>query len=47
MNVRDEMMIANKVTFDEEYTINQSLWFEINILRMTFLKVINSDGVLH
>ena len=47
MNARDEMSIARKVVIDEEYTINQSLWFEINVLRMTSLKVINSDGVLH
>mgnify|MGYP006110650887 CR=1 FL=1 len=47
MKARDEMSIARKVVIDEEYTINQSLWFEINILRMTFLKVIRSDGVLH
>ena len=47
MNARDEMSIARKVVIDEEYTINQSLWFEINVLRMTSLKVIRSDGVLH
>jgi O-antigen biosynthesis protein WbqP len=47
VNGRDELSIASKVAIDEEYIINQSLCFDINILRMTFLKVISSDGVLH
>jgi len=47
VNGLDELSIASKVAIDEEYIINKSLWFDINILRMTFLKVISSDGVLH
>ena len=47
VNGRDELSIAGKAALDEEYMSNQSLWFDIKILRMTFLKVINRDGVVH
>ena len=47
VNGRDELSIPDKVALDVEYLNRQSLWFDIKILWMTFLKVINRDGVSH
>ena len=47
MNGRDELSIPDKVVLDIEYLNRQSFWFDIKILWMTFLKVINRDGVSH
>ena len=47
VNRRDELSIPDKVLLDEEYLNRQSLWFDIKILWMTFLKVLKRDGVLH
>ena len=47
VNGRDELSIADKVLLDVEYLNQQSFWFDIKILWMTFLKVIKRDGVSH
>ena len=47
VNGRDELSIPDKVELDVEYLNRQSFWFDIKILWMTFLKVINRDGVSH
>ena len=47
VNGRDELSILDKVDFDVEYLINQSLWFDFKILWMTFVKVIKRVGVKH
>lgn len=47
VNGRDELSIPDKVALDEEYLNRQSFWFDIKILRMTFLRVVNRDGVSH
>ena len=47
VNGRDELSIADKVALDVEYLNQQSFWFDIKILWMTFLKVANRDGVSH
>jgi len=47
VNGRDELAIPVKVAFDAEYLSKQSLWFDIKILWMTFVKVLKSDGVSH
>jgi len=47
VNGRDVLSIPDKVAFDVEYLNHQSFWFDIKILWMTFLKVINRDGVSH
>ena len=47
VNGRDELSIPDKVVLDVEYLNYQSLWFDIKILWMTFLKVIKRDGVSH
>ena len=47
VNGRDELSIPDKVAFDVEYLKRQSFWFDVKILWMTFLKVVNQDGVSH
>ena len=47
VNGRDELSIPDKVALDVEYLKRKSFWFDIKILWMTFLKVINRDGVSH
>ena len=47
VNGRDELSIPDKVALDVEYLNHQSFWFDMKILWMTFLKVINRDGVSH
>jgi O-antigen biosynthesis protein WbqP len=47
VNGRDELSIPDKVVLDTEYLDRQSFWFDMKILWMTFLKVINRDGVSH
>jgi len=47
VNGRDELLIPDKVAFDVEYLNRQSFWFDMKILWMTFLKVVNRSGVSH
>lgn len=47
VNGRDELAIPEKVKLDEEYLHRQSFFFDIQILYLTFLKVIRHDGVSH
>ena len=47
VNGRDELSITCKVTFDAEYLTSQSFWFDIKILWLTFLKVLQRKGVSH
>jgi O-antigen biosynthesis protein WbqP len=47
VNGRDELLIPDKVALDVEYLNHQSFWFDMKILWMTFLKVMNRDGVSH
>jgi O-antigen biosynthesis protein WbqP len=47
VNGRDELPIQDKVAFDVEYLKYQSFWFDIKILWLTFLKVLQRDGVSH
>ena len=47
VNGRDELSIPDKVVLDVEYLNQQSFWFDIKILWMTYLKVIKRDGVSH
>lgn len=47
VNGRDELPIPDKVKLDAEYLTRQSLWFDLRILWMTFVKVIRRDGVSH
>ena len=47
VNGRDELPITEKVVLDVEYMERQSLWFEMRIFWLTFLKVFSQDGITH
>lgn len=47
VNGRDELSIPVKVQYDVEYLHNQSLWFDLKILGLTFTKVVCRSGVSH
>ena len=47
INGRDELAIPDKVKLDVEYMQRQSLLFDLNILLLTFLKVVRREGVTH
>ena len=47
VNGRDELPIPDKVKLDVAYLQRQSLWFDLRILWLTFVKVLRRDGVSH
>jgi O-antigen biosynthesis protein WbqP len=47
VNGRDELSIPNKVQYDLEYLNQQSFWFDMKILGLTFLKVARRSGISH
>ena len=47
VNGRDELSVPEKVELDVEYMEQQSFWFDLKILWMTFLKVVRKVGVSH
>ena len=47
VNGRDKLSISEKVALDVEYLNRQSIWFDLKILWLTFLKVIIRDDVRH
>lgn len=47
VNGRDELPIPEKVKLDVEYLQRRSLWFDLWILWLTFVKVLRRDGVSH
>lgn len=47
VNGRDELPIPQKVALDAEYLERQCFLFDIQILWLTFLKVVRRDGVSH
>ena len=47
VNGRDELSIPEKVALEVEYMRNKSFWFDLKILWLTFLKVINKNDVSH
>jgi O-antigen biosynthesis protein WbqP len=47
INGRDELSIADKVSFDAEYLRARSLYLDMQILWKTFTKVYKSEGVTH
>jgi O-antigen biosynthesis protein WbqP len=47
VNGRDELPLVDKVKLDVSYLSQQSFWFDIRILWMTFVKVIRRDNVAH
>jgi O-antigen biosynthesis protein WbqP len=47
VNGRDELSIPIKVQYELEYLNKQSFWFDMKILGLTFLKVVQRSGVSH
>ena len=47
VNGRDELPIPQKVALDAEYLQRQGFWFDVKILWLTFLKVVQRAGVSH
>lgn len=47
VNGRDELPIPQKVVLDREYLQRCSFWFDLKIIFLTFLKVVQKEGVLH
>ncbi|MFM1956473.1 MAG: hypothetical protein RIR20_1293 [Pseudomonadota bacterium] len=47
VNGRDELSISQKVALDAEYLQRQSLCFDIKILWLTFMKVLQRQDVSH
>jgi len=47
INGRDELPILVKVEYDEYYCKNRSFFMDVQILFMTFLKVLRGEGVEH
>ncbi len=47
INGRDELPISQKVKLDTEYLHKKSTYFDLQIIWMTALKVIQRDGVSH
>lgn len=47
VNGRDDLPIPEKVKLDAFYLQRQSLWFDMRILWLTFIKVLRRDGVSH
>ena len=47
VNGRDELPLLDKVNLDVSYLQQQSFWFDVRILWMTFVKVLRRDDVAH
>ena len=47
VNGRDDLSISEKVMLEVEYMHKKSFWFDLKILWLTFLKVINREDVSH
>ncbi len=47
INGRDELPVPVKVEFDEWYLQNRSFVLDLNIIVMTFIKVLKKEGVTH
>jgi O-antigen biosynthesis protein WbqP len=47
INGRDELPIPEKVKMDVDYMNNQSLWLDLKIIYLTFVKVLHRDGIQH
>jgi O-antigen biosynthesis protein WbqP len=47
VNGRDDLSIAKKVSFDKEYLEKKSFIFDLKILYLTFIKIIQREGIQH
>jgi len=46
INGPDELLIHQKVDLDVEYLLHQSMWIDIKIIWLTFIKVLKKMGSL-
>lgn len=47
INGRDELPIPDKVKLDVVYLHQQSMWLDVKIIFLTFVKVLKRDGIQH
>lgn len=47
INGRDEISVAQKVSYDEYYLKNKTFFFDLKILWKTLFKVLKKEGVAH
>ena len=47
VNGRDELTIEEKIKYDKEYIERKSFFFDLNILFLTFYKVLLRNGIKH
>ena len=47
VNGRDNLSIAKKVNFDEEYLKKKSFVFDLKILCLTFIKIVRREAIHH
>lgn len=47
VNGRDDLPIPDKVQFDYEYLQRRTFWLDLQIIFITAIKVIRSEGVQH
>ena len=47
INGRDEILLQDKLRFDQEYFERQSLFFDLKIILLTVAAVVRSRGVSH
>jgi O-antigen biosynthesis protein WbqP len=47
INGRDEIPIVKKVEYDNEYILNKSFWYDMQILWITFTKVVSKSDISH
>ena len=47
VNGRDEIYIEAKVALEKEYLERKSVWFDVVIVFLTFVRVLGSKGVSH
>lgn len=47
INGRDEIPISEKVALDTEYMHRQSLWLDVRIIWLTFIKVMYRENITH
>jgi O-antigen biosynthesis protein WbqP len=47
VNGRDELDVMNKVQFDTEYLARRSITFDIQIIYLTLLQALRSQGISH
>lgn len=47
INGRDELSIQEKVRLDAEYLRKQSFWFDLKVLWLTLVRILQREGISH